>query len=607
MLQKDHLLKQARFRVIRQTSQSLNGTAYEAFDNFLETNVTLKEICAKRNKILTATQIEAQKSVISAETKVLTDLTHDSILQVYDYFSEADRHYLVTEFIEGKSFNELLRKGSENFTVLNILKWSNELLGAISYLHSQTVSLVHGSLKPENIILTADGKIKLLPFGISPIAQPKKDSLIAEQEFDAANLHYSPLEQIWTGLDPASRKAILNNYEEKSARILEKPLDEQSDIYSLGATLYHLFTKCLPIDPLERSIDILEGKTDPLITPSKLNPTISSEISEALIKAMEIKRENRFDSALLMQKTLNAALTKLQAQESLKTSKYKDEEDLLEINVGEQKVQKPQNLNVKPKSSDLEAEQKRQFELIKKQLQEAEAQRLKAEQRAVEAEKLLLEKKTKAAPEIAETEIQTLTIEPAVDSPKEPEITEPVREIEPKSAEPDKVLSSAPVQNSADDDQFLFAEPPKDNRLFRRMAVGAVALALLGGAGWGVINFTKSNAVSPNQTISAGEAAKPKTQSEEIPVSAQTNSPTGINEAANNSSIESSNIQTLPETTAAPITAESNPSAETSFQSSRNKPVTPVSQRLPKQTPTPPKIAVAEKKPVTVDDIINDN
>lgn len=609
MLQKNQLLQQERFRVVRQISHSLHGMTYEAFDNILKTNVILREICAKRNKILTAAQIAAQKTVIAEEVRVLTEIKHDSILRVYDYFSEADRHYLVTEFVEGNNFNELLRKGSDHFSIFQILKWSDELLNAVSYLHSHSASLIHGNIKPENIILTANGKIKLLPFGISPTSNPKKDSLLTEQEFDAANLHYSPLEQIWTGLDPASRKAILNNYEEKSARILEKPLDAQTDIYALGATLYHLFTKSLPIDPLERSIDMLEGKTDPLLAPGKLNPTIPPAISEALLKTMQIKRENRFESAVSMQKILHGALLQIQTQESLKTSKYKDDEDLLEINTVEQKTQKPRELPARQKDSEIEVEQKRQFELIKKQLQEAEAQRLKAEQRAVEAEKLLLEKKTEPQPPENQPQHpaknETINIPAEIETPQTAsETAQIIREN--KTLDADS-KNSASVSNS-DPLPLLFNEPPKDNKLFKRMAAGAFVLALLGGAGWGVFNFAKTTEITPAQTVSLSEPAKP-TAATENSAAVQNASPVTTAEADNNSIPSSSNIQTAAETNNATTAAESKLPAETVVnpQTAKNKSAAPPTQRPIKQTPTPPKIAAVEKKPITVDDIISDN
>lgn len=622
MLQKNQILKQERFRIIRQISQSENGLVYEAFDNILKTNVTLKEIFFKNNENLTVAQMEAQRIILSAEADTLIGLRHDSIVHVYDYFSEADHHYLAIENVEGNNLNELLRKGSDALTFLNVLKWSDELLNVVSYLHLQPIPLVHGNIKPENIILTSDGKVKLLPFGTLQISNTKKDSLIAERAFDVTNLHYSPLEQIWTGLDPASRKVILNNYDEKSARILEKPADAQTDIYALGATLYHLFTKSLPLDPLERSIDILEGKHDPLPAPKSINSIVLPEISDALLKAMQIKRENRFDSAASMQKVLKSALTKLQTQESLKINKYQDEDDLLGIGIVEFKPIKPVSANSDLKKSDAEADQKKQFELIKKQLQEAEAQRLKAEQRALDAEKLLLAKETKPEAELPtqSTQLSTQEIEESTIEPPDNVLTseniELAKELsesllpETKISDADAVHSVSSKNHSSEQFQsLLFSDPPKENRMFKRMAISAVILAALGGTGWGVFNYAKSQPIESSDTISA-EMVKPPSEPEKTAAVTQSTSPNTPIDTMPASSIETlSNTQTASEINLVPSPVESTFPTETaaSSQSIKNKSALPSSSRVQKQTPTPPKIAAIEKKPVTVDDIINDN
>lgn len=612
MLPKNQDLKQNRYRVVRQIGQSKIGGIYEAYDNVLKTNVTLKEISAESDDITTVAQLESRKAAFANEAKVLTEIKHNSILRVHDYFSEADNHYLSMEITDENNLSELLRKGTP-LTLLTLLKWSDDLLDALNYLHLHPLSIIHGNIKPQNIVLTSNGKVKLFPFNISQNARAGQNTLIAEQTFDTANLHYSPLEQIWASLDPASQKVILNNYDEKSERILEQPANAETDIYALGATLYHLFTRRLPIDPLERSIDILEGKNDPLPAPHKINSAISIEVSDALMKAMEIKRENRFQSAAAMHKVLGAALAKIQAQESFKPLKNQDEEDLLEIGFVERKQPKPEHPTVKQKSLELEAEQKRQMELIKKQLQEAEVQRLKAEQRAVEAEQQLIEKETKVEKHLPQketkkpnienpisNEVSTITIKPA-DTAK---LKENFVQIPPSTnilKQTDKIVSTKNHSPAAVN--TLFAAPPKDNRMFRRMGAVVVVLAILGGAGWGALSFVKSKSVESNQTISSGEtpASAPGTSS---PAAQLTSPMTTTVEAAPAPSVEPTS-----ETNVMPTTAEVSESAETAvaFPSVRTKSGSSSSPRGLQKQILPPKTASVQKKAVTVDDIINDN
>ena len=139
---------------------------------------------------------------------------------------------------------------------------------------------------------------------------------ISKQAFDAANLNYSPLEVIWEKLDSASQRVILNGYDEKSQQNLMRPPDVLSDIYSLGATLYHLLTGQMPVDALERSIAVLEGNPDPLLAPDEIDPNIAVEISGVLIKALKIRRENRFASALEMSKELENAFVQLKERKT---------------------------------------------------------------------------------------------------------------------------------------------------------------------------------------------------------------------------------------------------------------------------------------------------
>lgn len=249
-----------------------------------------------------------------SESQILTTIRHDSILRVFDYCSKNGYHYLATEITGGANIQELFREKPEIFSVPNVLKWSEQLIAALSYLHTQSPPHVHGEIKPENIVLTPNGKIKLLPFGIS--SRAVETTPLRTQHFDVVDLHFSPLEQIWSSLDSVSQKTLLRNYDETSEQILFRPLDQQSDIFALGATLYYLFTHRAPIDALERSIDLLDGKKDPLPAPAALNPAIPAEISNLLVNALAIKRENRPASAATMLKIINGFSAKTVAVSS---------------------------------------------------------------------------------------------------------------------------------------------------------------------------------------------------------------------------------------------------------------------------------------------------
>lgn len=371
------LLQEGRYRINNEFPHEGTGTVYDAYDTVSETNVVVKEIPVKLNKVATISQRENLSIAFADQAKVLTEINHESLLHVRDYFSEIGRQYLVMESVDGDDLQALLDRQKSCFPVSDVTSWADQLLDGLHYLHTYRSPIVHRNIRPENIKLNSDGKIKLMSFGLVSGGDTQVSTAIAENGSESSGIAYSPLEQIWNGLDAASQKVITSKYDERSERILKEDLDARSDIYSLGATLYHLITARLPVDALERSIEILEGRPDPLRAPNKIDPTIPPEISDVLVKAMEIKREYRFDSSAIMRQVLRTALVRVKEREAEEAREQ--EEAANDIKLAEQRKQ------------NTVAEQLRETERIRQQLQEAESQRLLAEQRAAEAEKRLRE------------------------------------------------------------------------------------------------------------------------------------------------------------------------------------------------------------------------
>jgi serine/threonine protein kinase len=110
MLTTNQNLQQGRYRIVNHLGQNSSGSAYEAFDNVHGANVLLKEIRNNLGKIATPAQVEARKLSFAKKAKFLTAMNHEALLAVKDFFSEIDRHYLVTEFAEGSTLGDLLEK-----------------------------------------------------------------------------------------------------------------------------------------------------------------------------------------------------------------------------------------------------------------------------------------------------------------------------------------------------------------------------------------------------------------------------------------------------------------------------------------------------------------
>lgn len=356
MLPKDKVLDN-RYRIVRLLGQGGFGAVYEAIDEKFGEPIALKEI-----HLLSKLSDEKKKSeVIKAfrrEAKALAKAKHETIPFVRDYFSAEDRQFLAMELVEGDELFELLEKHQKPFSLKEVLDWANQLLDTLDYLHTLSPPIFHRDIKPQNLKLNSRGKIKLLDFGIAKVVESETQISLTQKTMMAATREYSPIEQLLHAIEPMSREYFLLKYKDQTEKILKQKTDARCDIYSLGATLYHLLTNRVPIDSAKRITEILDGKQDPLPIPHKINLSIPAEISNFLLKAMAIERKNRFKSAMEMHKTL----------EQIETSqKQQKDEAIKQIWAAEQE-------NLKIEREKLESERQehlKQVELEKQELQKS--------------------------------------------------------------------------------------------------------------------------------------------------------------------------------------------------------------------------------------------
>ncbi|MGQ0540934.1 MAG: serine/threonine protein kinase, partial [Blastocatellia bacterium] len=281
----NELLHQGRYRIEHQFEHYGDGALFQAYDTVRAVNVVVKEVPVRHSKITSLSQQETMKVAFNNQVNSLKEIKHDGLLNVHDFFSEVGRQYVVMESVDGNDFGTLLQLNPGPFTLPETLGWADQLLDALNYLHSRNPQIIHRNITPSNVRLGADGKVRLLAFGSTGGHEVSLDSAQSDASSDAQSLNYASLEQIWDGLDAASQKVISNSYDERSERILKEPVDGRADLYSLAAFLYHLLTARKPVDALERSIDILEGKQDPLTPPHKLDASIPPEVSDVLMRA----------------------------------------------------------------------------------------------------------------------------------------------------------------------------------------------------------------------------------------------------------------------------------------------------------------------------------
>ena len=266
---------QGRYRIVRQLGQGGMGAVYEAIDERLDTIVALKE---------TLFADERLRKQFEREARLLARLHHPALPRVSDHFNEGDGEFLVMQFIAGDDLSAMLEQRKSPFPAGEVLKWADQLLDALDYLHTQDPQIIHRDIKPQNLKLTARGQIVLLDFGLAKGSVGQMSVVTTSASIFGYTPNYAPLEQV-QGLGT----------------------DARSDLYSLAATVYHLTTGVKPPDALSRAASIVNGQPDPLVTANELTFQINSAVAAVLAKAMAQNREQRYASAAKMREALAAA------------------------------------------------------------------------------------------------------------------------------------------------------------------------------------------------------------------------------------------------------------------------------------------------------------
>ena len=267
---------QKRFRIIRPLGKGGMGHVYEAMDDALDCIVAIKETFANNDE---------QRRAFKREARLLANLRHPNLPRVTHHFFEGNGQFLVMDYIEGDTLDSLLDRRRCPFSYSEVLPWAEKLLDALEYLHSFSEPIVHRDIKPSNAKLTERGEMFLLDFGLAKGVAGRmtnrESGHLSVHGFTAA---YAPLEQM-------SRSGT----------------NAQSDLYSLGATLYHLLTGEVPVTAADRFVQMEQDLPDPLLPAHQLNPDMHIQQSIVLSQAMAISRKNRFASAIQMRLALREA------------------------------------------------------------------------------------------------------------------------------------------------------------------------------------------------------------------------------------------------------------------------------------------------------------
>jgi serine/threonine protein kinase len=258
----------SRYKVLELVGQGGMSAVYRAEDLRLRGRLcALKEILPEQ--ISAGGPIAQAQEQFYREASILARLDHPNLPKVSDYFSHKGRDYLVMDFVPGRNLKEILdeaRRAGRFLDEKQVLEWTAQLCDALEYLHGQDPPVLHRDIKPSNIKLTPRGTIKLVDFGLVKLLAPD-DSRTVTVVQGRGTVQYTPLEQY--GGDTGHT-------------------DIRSDLYSLGATLYHLLTGTQPADAKQRFL-----KPGSLIPPRTINPAISPTTERAILQAMAMHPDER--------------------------------------------------------------------------------------------------------------------------------------------------------------------------------------------------------------------------------------------------------------------------------------------------------------------------
>ncbi len=262
-----------RYEIVEKIGSGGMSIVYKARDKKLGRYVAVKvlrdDFCLDDN-FVRKFKVEAQSAA---------SLSHHHIVNIYDVGNEGQVHFIVMEYLEGVTLKDYIHENGP-LNERAIMDISMGIAGALSHAHSNHI--VHRDIKPQNILLTKDGKTKVTDFGIARVAT---DQTIDMPDNVSGSVYYIAPEQARGGYQ-----------------------DHKSDIYSLGITMYEMATGTLPFTGDNPVNVALKQIHDPMPLPSSINPNISQNLETIILKATEKKTTLRYQSIDEFMEDLQSAM-----------------------------------------------------------------------------------------------------------------------------------------------------------------------------------------------------------------------------------------------------------------------------------------------------------
>jgi eukaryotic-like serine/threonine-protein kinase len=262
-----------RYELLARVGGGGMALVYKARDNLLNRFVAVKVL---RQQFMHDDDFVRR---FRREAQAAASLSHPNIVSIYDVGQEEDTHYIVMEYIDGPNLNEIIRERAP-LQVEESVRIAGQIADALDHAHHNQI--IHRDIKPHNILMGSNGRVKVTDFGI---ARAVTSSTITQTGSVVGSVHY---------FSPEHAKGVSTG--------------EKSDIYSLGIVLYQMLTGRLPFlgeSPISVALKHLQ---EPFEEPRKVNPHIPQSVENIILRAMRKNPQERYQSARQMLADLETCL-----------------------------------------------------------------------------------------------------------------------------------------------------------------------------------------------------------------------------------------------------------------------------------------------------------
>ena len=247
-------LVDGKYKILNKVGQGGMSVVYMAINEKANKTWAVKEV--RKDGVL---NFESVKQGLVAETNILKKLSHPNLPSIIDVIDTEDSFIIIMDYVQGNSLNKALEEyGAQPQEY--VIEWAKQLCDVLGYLHSRQPPIIYRDMKPANIMLKPDGNVTLIDFGT---AREFKEKNLADTTC-LGTVGYAAPEQ-FGGMGQT---------------------DARTDIYCLGATLYHLVTGCNPSEPPYEMKPIRE-----------INPSLSGGLERIILKCTQRNPEDRYQSA----------------------------------------------------------------------------------------------------------------------------------------------------------------------------------------------------------------------------------------------------------------------------------------------------------------------